>query len=275
MTPLAFHLRASLADRRVIAPTTQEQRILARAVLEAARPYPLIAFRAADNHLHLLAACCREWCGKLLRYASSSIRQRLRLPVPFGAPHFEPVRDQRHLVNAFHYQLRQDDRHDVDLDPWAEASNLPDLLGLRPLGRYTAANVARWLPRIQPAQLLARFGIEPDQLLHGPLPRESFHLLADAAAAAASLPSLEGRSDEVVQARRAAVHVASGHLTGPEVATLLGASLRTVRRLHATPAPPDLVDALRRQLRLRTYGHPSARHLERSRFPLGDAIAGG
>jgi hypothetical protein len=51
--------------------------------------------------------------------------------------------------------LTQIKRHGVThLDPLLEATNLPDLLGLRSVGRYTAANVRRVLPRIQRGQLL-------------------------------------------------------------------------------------------------------------------------
>jgi hypothetical protein len=192
-----------------------------------------------------------------------ALRSRLRLPAPFAPPHFEPVRDQRHLYNAFRYVLRQDERHELLLDPWAEASNLPDLLGLRLLDSHTASCVARYLPRIRPEELAARLGTTLDQLLHAPLPPSAFEHLADAAAAAFALPSLRGQGGETVACRCAAVHLASDQLSARSLAVALDTSVRTVRRMRLQQPDPRLVEAVARQLRLRVYGSPHGRQHDR------------
>ena len=263
MTVLGYHLRMSPRDGRVLAPTTADQRAFARAVLGAVGACPVLAFRAADSHLHLVAVCSRPAAGKLAWRMARALRSRLRLPTPFDPPHFEPVRDQRHLYNAFRYVLRQDDRHDLLLDPWAEASNLPDLLGLRLLGRNTATCVARCLPRIRPEELAARLGVTLDQLLRAPLPESAFEHLADAAAAAAALPSLHGRDLETVACRCAAVHLGSSQLSARRLAAALDTSVSTIRRRRRQLPDPGLVEAVARQLRLRTYGAPRGRTQER------------
>ena len=54
---LGHHIMLRLDDSRVIAPVVEDRRAMARAVLKAGRPFRLLAFRAADTHLHLEVAC--------------------------------------------------------------------------------------------------------------------------------------------------------------------------------------------------------------------------
>lgn len=248
---LGVHIVMALEDRRVIAPTCRAQRLLARTVLTSSADRGLLAFRAADTHLHLCAVCCRLDAGPWARVLSRSLRCRLDLPVRFAPPHFEPIVDQRHLYNTHDYVLRQEERHGTRLDLAAEASNLPDLLGLRLLGQYTAANVARLLPRLRPEGLAARLGVRMEQLLVGPIAADALAQLADAAAAAVAIPALEGKTPDAVSARRAAVQVAGDLLSPRRLAVILGVSPRAVRRLAARPLDDALVTAVERQLRLR------------------------
>ncbi len=246
MPPLAQHLMLRLRDDRVLVPSVRSRRVLATTVLRLAREVRLLAFRAADTHLHLAVACGRREAGELARRLEIGLQQRLGLEVGFAPAHLEPIQRQRHLRNTFTYVLRQEQRHGLASDPYHEASNLPDLLALRILGTWTAAHVRALLPRVGRADLLGFFG-DPD------LEDEtvSLDLLPEAAAAAAGLTELSGRSAEVVAARRAAVQAAGLRLTARELAALLGIGERTVKRLRAQPAPEELAEAVELQLRLR------------------------
>ena len=246
MPAIAHHLMLRLADGRVIARDAAARRGLARATLRIAHPLPLLAFRAADTHLHLLVACKRAAAGELARRVEIGLRQRLGLEVPFAPAHIEPVAGQRHLRNAFFYVLRQEERHRLGGDPLHDASNLPDLLGLRVTGTWTAAHVRARLPRVTRGRLAALLGARaPDA------PIEDWRTLADAAAAAVAMPALEGSTAVVTQARRAAARVAAKHLRATELAAQLGVSARTARRLRTQPPDPRLASAVAGQLGLR------------------------
>lgn len=141
----------------------------------------------------------------------------------------------------------QDTHHGFGHDPHHDSSNLPDLLGLRVIGTWTATHVRQYLPRVDRAALLQHLGA-PD-LDQRPLDLTG---LADAAAAAIGVAALNGRDPAVVAARRAAIHVARRQVGTKAVATALSCSAQTVRRL-ATDAPdPRFVRAVEGQLRLRS-----------------------
>ena len=242
---LAHHLMLRLRDDRVVATTLPARRALARAVLKAGRACTLLAFRAADTHLHIEAACDRVDAGQLARRVEIALSRALRLPLPFAPAHLRPILDQQHLQNTFWYILRQEPHHGTEADPHHEASNLGDLLGLRPLGAYTAANVKSLLPRVRAAEIEAELGIDRTA------PVERWDLLAEAAAAAACVPALEGRSAEVVRARTAAIQLARPHLSCRALAAKLGVGYRTVVRMRAAPIDARMLEAVAHQLRLR------------------------
>ena len=133
---------------------------------------------------------------------------------------------------------------------------MPDLLGLRVLGAYAAAYVRALLPRVNRQQLVSCFGIDaPDR------PVTTFESPAEATAAAAALPDLKGRSQEVVEARRAAVHAVGRGLTAAQIGKTLNICKRTAKRLRKKPSEPRLVRAIRLQLGLR---QPAATELPAS-----------
>ena len=190
---LGQHIVVRLADSRVIAPAAVERRRVARSVLELCRGHELLAFGLADTHLHLLVACDREAAGQLARRVEISLAQRLCLDVRFVPAYFKSVDDGRHLYRAFTYVLEQSTHHGLEWDPLHEASNLPDLLGLRVLGAYTAVAVRRRLPRIKRPDLLACMGLDELQPMDGPLEHA-----VGATLAAAGLPDLSGKSLDAV-----------------------------------------------------------------------------
>lgn len=244
MSTLAHHFMLRCRDDRVLTPSVGTRRALARVVLAQGRGAGLLAFRAADTHLHVLSAVGRPEAGELGRRLSLALGRVLALPVGFEPVRIVPVLDQRHLSNAFHYILGQDQHHGFGHDPTHDASNLPDLLGLRVIGVFTADSVRNHLPRVNRTSLLAHLGADPQAC------SEPLAALADAAAAAVGLHLLVGREPLVVAARRAAV-IAAGATPISEVAELLSLPLRTTQRLRCEGAPPELVRAVRLQLGLR------------------------
>lgn len=247
MDALAQHLVLRLRDNRVIVPTVADRRYLARAIFERAREYALLAFRAADTHIHLAAACSRLAAGQLARRIEISSTRTLRLAVGFAPAHIEPMRTQRHLRNTFFYILRQHQHHGIDTDPFHEGSNLPDLLGLRRIGVYSAENVRALLPRVRRADLLEVLGVatldRPAEL--------TLERLAAATAAAAALPDLSGCAAETNAARRAAIALAGRTFSSIQLSRALCTSRSTVNRMRHQPPCDQLVQAIRLQHRLR------------------------
>lgn len=185
---------------------------MAVVVLQALRPFELLAFRCADTHGHLELLGSERDAREAARRALIATNKALALPVGFVPTHAEAIRDQAHLANTFRYVLRQDEHHGFTHDRWLEASNLPDLIGLRTLGAWSVPHVRRALPRVDRAWLLecaGLAGLDEEEL--------DFSRLAEAAAAA--------------------VHLARPHLMSSELSVRLGVTPRALRKLAATP--PD------------------------------------
>jgi hypothetical protein len=242
---LAHHLCIRLVNNALIAPSAWARRVLSRAILARARDLELLAFSLADNHLHLLVACLRVAAGELARTVELSLGRNLPLDAGFSPALIKPVEDGWHLDRCFRYVLRQPERHGIGGDPLREASNLPDLLGLRPLGAATATTVRKHLPRIKRADLLSLLGVPSLDPIDG-----SIDHVVEATLAASALPSLDGSSREVLVARRAALEVIGRRLQAREVARLLGTGPRMHFRLKQRPVDGALVQAIRQQLHL-------------------------
>ena len=242
---LAHHICIRLANNSLLAPTPAARRVLARAIFARAGAVELLAFSLADNHLHLLAACPRVAAGELARRVELSLCRSLAPGAPFSRAFVKPVEDGWHLYQCFRYVLRQPERHGIAVDPLREASNLPDLLGLRPLGAATAATVRRHLPRIHRPELLALLGVPSLEPVDGALEH-----VVEAALAASAVPALTGRPHEVLSARRAALAVIGRRCSPRQAALLLGVGERALFRLKQLPADARLVQAIRRQLHL-------------------------
>jgi hypothetical protein len=269
---IAQHISLRLVDGRPLATGQVQRRVLARVVLDKLRAAALLAFGLADNHLHLLLACARAPAAQLAKIVELSLGRRLDLAVRFSAAHLVPVEDQRHLDRAFRYVLRQPERHGLEGDRLREATNLPDLLGLRPLGGFTAANVRRYLPRIARNELLGLLGVPELEPTDGPV-----EWAVDATLAATALPALSGSSREVLAARRAALAVMAPRASSMQVAVSLGVCDRTLRRMRRSEPDATLVAAIRRQLGLRTMLPlaPTPVFDEPSRFAPTDVALGG
>lgn len=246
MTPV-HHVRLRPRNNVVLADNPVRRRILVRAVLARGEQYGLLAFSLADNHLHLELACDRGDAGEFTRRLEISLARSLQLPTGFEKPYIEPVKTGTHLRRLFDYILRQDKHHGLGCDPLREASSLPDLLGLRPLGLYQVQLVRRQLPRLTGRDLLDLLGVPHLEAANGPL-----DLLVEAGLAATALPSLDGSGREIRQAKRAMLEIADRRLPEAGLAELLGGCPRSLRRLRQFPADPQLVGAIRGQLSLIT-----------------------
>ena len=244
---LGYHVRLRLTDDSVIASTPAERRVLARVVLAQGQACSLLGFGLADNHLHLVVACRdRGTAVEAARRIELSLVRRLPVTATFQHAYLKPIEDARHLYNAFAYSLSQDQRHELGSDPTREATNLPDLLGLRVLGAATRIQVRRFLPRVRRADLLRLLGVGEVAPASEPIDQ-----LREATLAAAGLPELGAPTREVTAARRAAVAVAAGRLRVGALQELLATSARTIRRSAHLSADGELVAAIRRQLDLR------------------------
>jgi hypothetical protein len=229
---------------KALAPDVRASRTLARSVL--ANTTRLLAFRAVGPNLRVVMACDHRTARSHGRRLKTSIIQRLATG-PLARTVVDPLRDQWHLQNTFKFVLRNGDPQ----DPRHEASNLPDLLGLRVLCSRSATNVRCLLPRIKRKDLLTFLPLESLE------PEVWLDDLEDCAAAAIGRGNLRGQSQETVAARSAAVTVVGRRLTGPELARLFGVSEVTIKRDRRRAAAPELVRAIMLQMCLRRRIRPA------------------
>jgi hypothetical protein len=246
MTFLAEHIRCRLCNDASIASSVAERRVVACTVLELARTFDLLSFGMVDTHLHM-AKAGGSGGAELARRVEGALTKRLGHEVGFEKARIKPVTDPWHLYRLFSYTLTQGEHHGVDhLDPFFEGTNLPDLLGLRAVGRYTVANVRRHLPRVNREQLLDVLGVKCLEPADGPLEE-----ILEAMAAAVCRPAIVGRGHTMNAARRAAMAVIGGRLRRGALAELLGLHPASVSRLLHAPVDAELVAMLRLQLGLR------------------------
>ena len=246
--PIGFHVTIRLEDDRPIATTPAALRVVARVVLEQGEERGLLAFGAADDHLHAALATDRASAGAFARYVESALVWRLRLAARFGRARIRPLQDQKHAYNTFHYAHRQDSRHELDLDRAREGTSLPDLLGLRVLDTSLIARVRAHLPRIRREDLVGQF---PSGAFDMDAPID-LDVLADAAAAALALADLRGRSADALRARRAAVHAAGPNVPSRPLSECLGIGVRAVQSLRTQRSEPAVIRAVEQQALLRS-----------------------
>lgn len=246
--PIGFRVTLRLEDDRPIATTPAALRTVARVVLSQGEARGLLAFGAADDHLHAALVTDRAAAGAFARYVESALRWRLAIRARFERARIRPLHDQKHAYDTFHYAHRQDSRHELALDPAREGTSLPDLLGLRVLDTSLVGRVRTHLPRVRRKDLVAHFpegAFEQGRSVH-------LDVLAEAAAAAFALEDLRGRSSEATRARRAAVHAVGPDIPSELLGDSLGLRIRAVQVLRALPREVHAVRAVEQQALLRT-----------------------
>jgi hypothetical protein len=246
MAAVGEHIRCRLRNDGPIATSVPARRIVARTVLRIGFSFDLLSFSLVDTHLHIEKAG-QEGGAEYARRVEGVLTKKLGFELGFERVRVDPVKDIWHLYRLFTYVLSQGKRHGVShLDPFLEGTNLPDLLGLRATGRYTAANVRTFLPRIQRAQLLDLLDVK--SLVPSDEPIEEIPV---AAAAAVCQPSLAGRSREAISARRAAIEIGGARLGLQALAKLIGIDSSNVIKQRKRPPDSTLVEMVRLQLGLR------------------------
>lgn len=260
MEPSAFHIVMRPRNDRVIAPTLDERRLLARTLFDVCRSFELLGFGVPDNHLHLVAVETEVRAKELARRVAIAVTKRLGLPGGFAPAHLEPIHSSKHLQNALRYSIGQSEHHGASGDPDFEGTNLPDILGLRPMGGFTADRVRRWLPRLRCDEILSWARVDGLMPSDGPVT-----LLGRAARAALARPELDGSDRQLIAARRALVHLGEPTLGCAEIGRLLGVSARTVRRYRKEKLDQEWVRILR--LQLAWLSRPG--RVDRARGPFG------
>jgi len=131
----------------------------------------LLAFGAAENHVHATLAAGRDSAGSFAHYVETALRWQLDLGARFERARIRSLNDQRHAYNAFHYVHRQDapsgafdEKASIDLevlaDTAAAALALPELRGRSAeVARARRAAVHAAGPDVPSAQLGECLGI--------------------------------------------------------------------------------------------------------------------
>ena len=147
MSAIGQHMMFRAKDDRVILKTSTHRRQFSRVLLAHGEEFGLFAFSHADTHGHAGISCSRAAAGKFARRVLSALTQTIPVDGGFAPARFKDIDDQRHLDRLFDYILNQQNHHGAFVDAYHDASNLPDLLGLRVTGAYTAQTVRALLPR--------------------------------------------------------------------------------------------------------------------------------
>ncbi len=264
MQELAWHLMFRTDDDRVIAPSTAARRALARTVYELAGPCGLLAFGAADNHLHVVVVCSRELAGRLAQRLAVALRARLGIAVRFFPTRFREVRDQRHLRAVLHYVLGQRNHHGLGSDPFLDASSLPELLGMRLLRTDSVGLVRELLPRVTRGELQKHLGVATLEL--GP----SLVQPVDAVAGALGLADLDVDRALGHLGRAAVVQLCGDEMPTRVLMELLNRGPRTISRLRGVEVPLRLMRAAQQQLALRQVlqrEHPQVLEMRPTELP--------
>ena len=251
MGALGWHIMMRLREDAVIAPSANARRTTARIFHRHGREAGLLAFGAADTHLHSVVCCSRETAGEFARRVEITLQYHLDLHTGFAPAHIKKVRDQWHLERAFHYVLDQRRRHGLQTDPVHDASSLPDLLGLRVGFEHVLPRVRERLPRLIWGELEQHLGsasqeersppAAPDQLV-----RDGAELVD------AGLSAFAGRVDRMHDVNRAkAAAVQASRQPTRELSRQLNCSPSYIRKLRRRAISPSLLEATRRQLALR------------------------
>lgn len=243
-------------DDAVLAPGVDARRALSSAICRVARGSGLVAFSAPDGHAHLPTLDTQRQAGQLARRVLLSLGQVLGHAGHFEPARLRPIHDQGHLRNLFRYTLDQERHHGIEVDPFHEASALPDLLGLRTTGAWMRGVVARHLPRLGRSDLVELLGVEPRDLVEVDIAE-----LAGAAAASIGRAGLGSRRPAEVLARSAAVQLGQEGFSSSVLAKALQITPRSVQRLAQHPVPARFLAAVGGQWRLRTWvrAQPPAR----------------
>ena len=237
----------------LLLPDLHLRRTVSRRLAVLTESHQLGAWFFGDTHVHL------AWFGPPPMVVEGTRRVQLivqasqRPGVRFLPPRYKWFHDQGHRSNTTHYCLSQADGHGLTQDPFGDGDCRVDLLGLRVCAPGLAHRVRRFVPRLQEAYVAERLGLTPDELTAWtrPLPEPAYEHLAEVAAAALGLPSLEGRRPAVVVARAAAVHACLPEVSSAVLGAALGVTPRAVQKIRLRTADPAAVLAVRRQARWR------------------------
>jgi hypothetical protein len=275
MPALGYHVVFRMGDDRVIAASIAERRRWARRLCALAVAFPIVSWKLADTHLHIVVF---GESAELIRRLRIWVTRALRIGVPLEVQRNKPLADQSHAQSAFSYVLRQDDKHGVETDVHQDASAVLDILGLRRLTPELPLRVRERFPRLRREALVAHLGVPSlEEEVHE---EHAFH----AACAAFGLETL--RHDAVsTRARVAAVAALRGRPPSA-IAAALHITPQAVWLLAKRPPPdPRDVRAVRLQMALRAARSAasdfaaaavprSAPPLSPARPPPGPASAG-
>jgi REP element-mobilizing transposase RayT len=266
VSALGYHVMLRLEDDRVILRGAHERRAAARIFLRHGERCGLCAFGCADTHMHSVLRCDERTAGRFVRSVTCSLHRALRLDVPFQVSRRKPLADQHHFYASFRYAHRQERHHGCHVDPFSEASSLPDLLGLRCVPSSIGDRVKTYLPRIHDDELLQLL-VCAEEAFAAPMAHDE---IAAAAAAAFALEHVQGQEPDAVRARAAAVHAVGSELGNAELARALSIDPRTVQRLRARPVAATEQRAVELQLRLRSAlrSQPRPEQQTREESPL-------
>ncbi len=268
MEVLAWHVTMRLKEDAVIAPSPTARRTLASIFHWHGQPVCLLAFAAADTHLHALVLCSREDAGEFARRVEITLQAHLDLHTGFAGAHFKPVRDQRHMERVFHYIHRQREHHGLHTDRFQDASSLSDFLGLRVGGGEMVQRALERLPRVTIAQMARESGLAgwipilgPQQRVVG---RGSWALqdLDLVEAGLAAIGGLASRRADLGRAKALVAKATEGQLNSAELARSLGCTESYALRLRKKKTRSASLAAAHRQLALRSaqvsLGQPGA-----------------
>jgi len=247
-----WHLTLSSDGRVPLFPDEPRRRAAVRRLARVAGG-DMALFGVVDDHVHLVVLATRARAGRIAQSLMLSLAKVA--DAKLDPSRIRAVDTRSHLQWLVRYILTQLTHYGVDAQPalWS-GSCFQDLVGARQLAGLKL-RIREVLPRLRTRDMQAMVGLDEAKLQ--PASNDAVRgagavrLVNAAAAALAVGPELRGNKPEVVQARRAAIQLASAvELSLSELAWALGLTQRAVLRLRKPAVPAATLTAVRLRLAL-------------------------
>lgn len=250
-----WHLTFSSANQYPLVPDeTLRRKIVHKLVKKAGQE--LVLYCVVDNHIHFVVACDRKRVGAIklaLHKSLGSLVAQEMLPA-----NLTPVRSQGHLRWLVKYLLLQVIRHELGEHPalWS-GSCFQDLIGARYIKGATdlRQSLKAHLPRYHWKKYYEIVGlplqqIEPASIAE--VQNSGLNRLVEAAAASlATGPSLKGRSERVILAKRSVAQIGRVVVFSiSKMARTLETPERTIRHMCVQPVEKNAKAAICTRLAL-------------------------
>jgi hypothetical protein len=253
-----WHIRFSSEERFVLFPDEQTRRAALRRLVKIAGNV-MVLFCIVDEHIHEIVTCDHKRAGRIRQATHRSLQPMTS--VKLEPSYIKEVENRRHLELLVRYVLTQVEHHALsNAHPalWSGSCFL-DMIGARVLENLHL-QLNRLLPRFKLRQAYSYVGLPQQEIRplnnQGIRARGIGDLIGASSSVLAADPSLAGKMQPVVRARRAVVHLANQvGFSRADVGWALQISRRGIRSILQKQESESMLHAIRLHLALEAIVH--------------------